>query len=215
MRGHGRSKVPDKDLRNKDDFTIENMADDLVAILDKEQVNATHWVGNSLGGILALSLMGTHPQRLRDVVVFGTSFSFDVPSYYFTLMQFASKLVSRENYARLGARVTTVRPEAQAIIYRMILKMDPKITFTIARHLSRYDLIENALAFNGAILMLRGDKDVLINRAMGNTLLAMKEKELFFMKDVNNAGHCANLDQPELVREAILDFVGGGWIFED
>ena len=97
----------------------------------------------------------------------------------------------------------------------MIRETDPTITFAIARHLSRYDLIGNALNFDGAIMMLRGNKDLLINRALKKTLPAMQGKELFFLKDVNGAGHCANLDQPEIVREAILDFVGGGWIFFD
>ena len=215
LRGHGRSKMPDQSLRSEDDFTIKMMADDLVAILDKEGVRSTHWVGNSLGGILALSLMGSHATRLRDVVTFGTSFSFDVPRYYFTLLQFASKLVSRENHARLGARLTTVRPEAQAIVYRMILKTDPEIMFTIARHLSRYDLIEHARTFDGAMLMLRGDKDILVNQALSKTLSAMREHDLFFLKDISNAGHCANLDQPEVVRDEILGFVSGSWIFDE
>ncbi|HHB83707.1 MAG TPA: alpha/beta hydrolase [Devosia sp.] len=215
LRGHGRSKIPDEKLISDADITIRILAEDLVAILDKEGVKKAHWVGNSLGGIVALSLMDTHPRRLGDVVVFGTSFSMDISPRFTTIAQGASKLISQKNLALLGARLTSNKPEAQAIIYQMIRKANPKITFGIARYLAKYDMIENARTFDGAILMLRADKDILINRAMKATLPEMQDNNLFFRKDIQNAGHCANLDQPQIVREAILDFIGGGWVTSD
>ncbi len=215
LRGHGRSKTPDKKLRRDEDFTIEQMAADLVEVLDAERVEKAHWVGNSLGGILALSLMGSHPERLSGFVCFGTSFSMDLPLFSIKLMQFASRLVRREHLAQIGARTTSFAPEAQAIIYAMLKQADRDCVVRVARQARKYDFIENALGFERPMLVLLGERDRAIHRALAPTLAAMNERSYFFTKEVANAGHCVNLDQPEIFREAILDFVGGGWIFEE
>ncbi|MCF6327790.1 MAG: alpha/beta hydrolase [Devosiaceae bacterium] len=213
LRGHGLSKISNVKNFSSEDFTIKVMATDLIAILDKEQIKSTHWVGNSLGGLLAVSILGSNPGRIADLVVFGTSFTMDAPSLLLPLLKIIGKLAGRDRHDRQMARFTSPSPYARAIIYRMAKTSNRDCVYMIAQNLANYDLVDNAVNSDSAILMLRGQNDATINQALKITLLEMKNKPNFFLRDIANAGHCANLDQPEIVREAILDFVGGGWIF--
>ncbi|VAW18950.1 hypothetical protein MNBD_ALPHA11-1603, partial [hydrothermal vent metagenome] len=215
LRGHGMSKIADGVKFSHEDFTIKTMAEDLIAILDKEQVKSTHWVGNSLGGLLAVSILGSNPGRIADLVVFGTSFTMDLPVFLVPAAKILGNLTGRKRHDRQVARLTSPSAKARAIIYNMAQASNRDCVFMIAKNLANYDLVDNAVNSSSAILMLKGQNDTMINQALKITLLEMKNKTNFFLKDIANAGHCANLDQPDIVREEILDFVGGGWVLWD
>ena len=205
LRGLGRSKTPDD--RKESDFSFSFLASDLLAILDKEGIAQVNWVGNSLGGILALYIMGFSKERIKSLVTFGTAFSLDVPEVFIPILEFGSKNLGNKISAQLGARSTSSNKQAQDIIYEMLLEVDMFVVIAIAKYVRNYDLIKNALSFNRPILLIRGLSDVAINITLKPTINAMKHQPNFTLIDIKNAGHCANLDQPELVRQAILEFL--------
>jgi len=61
-RGHGESTTPN------DHATLEDLADDAVAVLDHFQIQKALMVGISLGGMTALSLALSHPSRLTGTL---------------------------------------------------------------------------------------------------------------------------------------------------
>jgi 3-oxoadipate enol-lactonase len=66
-RGHGRSPVPDGDS------TLDDLADDVVALLDRLDVPAAHVVGLSIGGMAALRLAVREPARVTTLAVLCSS----------------------------------------------------------------------------------------------------------------------------------------------
>jgi 3-oxoadipate enol-lactonase len=50
-------------------YSLEQMADDAVAVLDAEGVERAHVVGASMGGVLAQILAARHPHRVRSLVL--------------------------------------------------------------------------------------------------------------------------------------------------
>lgn len=66
LRGHGESDEP------YTDFTIEDLAEDVVATLDAHEVAATHFVGSSLGGMVGFAMAIDHPDRLHSVTFVAT-----------------------------------------------------------------------------------------------------------------------------------------------
>jgi len=75
LRGHGESSVPHSEL------TIEDLADDVLAVLDAHGLDRTHFVGSSLGGMIGFSLALDHPERLHSVTFTATQGVLPVASH--------------------------------------------------------------------------------------------------------------------------------------
>ncbi|QIK76108.1 3-oxoadipate enol-lactonase [Nocardioides piscis] len=65
-RGHGGSPVPDGP------YAIDDLADDVVALLDTLAVDRAHFVGLSLGGMTGMRLAARNPGRVERLVVLCT-----------------------------------------------------------------------------------------------------------------------------------------------
>lgn len=65
-RGAGRSSAPDEP------YTIQSMANDVVALLDHLQISSAHVLGWSMGGVIAQSLALTHPEKVKRLVLLGS-----------------------------------------------------------------------------------------------------------------------------------------------
>ena len=63
LRGHGKSDGPHEAA------AYEHIAQDVIRLMDHLRVERAHIVGYSLGGIIALKLLTTHPQRFISAVV--------------------------------------------------------------------------------------------------------------------------------------------------
>jgi 3-oxoadipate enol-lactonase len=64
--GHGESTLRDGPV------TIETLADDLVALLDHVSIRRTVLCGCSMGGLLAIQVAATHPDRVAGAVLANT-----------------------------------------------------------------------------------------------------------------------------------------------
>ncbi|MBG9386465.1 alpha/beta fold hydrolase [Caenimonas aquaedulcis] len=71
QRGHGQSPmVPGP-------FSIEDMADDAAALIAAQADGPVHFVGLSMGGMVAQALAARHPQRVASIVVANSSSLYD------------------------------------------------------------------------------------------------------------------------------------------
>jgi 3-oxoadipate enol-lactonase len=69
-RGHGLSDAP------PGPYTLEQLMEDLVAVLDDHGVNRAHFVGLSMGGMLGQLLALAHPERLASLTLADTTSRF-------------------------------------------------------------------------------------------------------------------------------------------
>lgn len=75
-RGHGQSPVPDGP------YSMDDLADDVVALLDTLGVEKAHVVGLSLGGMMGIRLAARNPERVDRMVLLCTGAFLEVgPAY--------------------------------------------------------------------------------------------------------------------------------------
>jgi 3-oxoadipate enol-lactonase len=67
VRGHGRSEAP------PGPYTLEQMADDVREMLDGLGIDRVHFVGMSMGGLIAMAFALAHPARTRSLVLCDTT----------------------------------------------------------------------------------------------------------------------------------------------
>lgn len=205
LRGHGRSgKSPDGN------YAIARMAQDLIEILDDAGCGAVDYVGNSLGGILALHLVKERAERFRSLVTFGTAPALNLPSLTPALLPLTYRMMGKRAVGWLTARMTTPSPEGRAIIRPLVRDFDPAVARAVGDAVRNYDLAANALAFAGPFLILRGALDLAVNRALDPRLGELEKRPNVTVIRMEGAGHCANLDRPQAFRQAILDFLAAG-----
>lgn len=207
LRGHGRSGKPVP--LSAAAFSIPRMAADLLAMLDQAGVGPVHWVGNSLGGILALQLLPIQAGRFRTLATFGTAYRLSLPRWGARFIPLGYGLLGPGLTGRLTAWGTTRAPAARPVIQRLVARFDPLVGCFLAENVARYDLIPNALAATLPILMLRGGRDQQVNAALGPTLAAMQGRPNFTLVELPEGGHCANLDATGAWRAELLRFWSG------
>ena len=69
-RDTGRSSIIDY---QKQPYTLSDMTDDVLAILDAHEISRAHIVGMSMGGYIAQSLAAEHPERVHRLVLLSTT----------------------------------------------------------------------------------------------------------------------------------------------
>lgn len=204
LRGHCRSgRAPEAS------YTIERMARDLLEILADAGCETIDYVGNSLGGILALFLLKDHAHRFGTLTVFGTAPALDLPGLTPSLLPLTYRLMGKRAVGWIAARGTTPSAEGRAVIGPLVRDFDPGVALAVGRAVRRYDLTANAMGFGGPLLIIRGANDKAVNRALDPKLKALAQKPNVSVVRLEGAGHCANLDQPEAFRQAVLEFVSG------
>ena len=207
LRGHGQSATPP--VIGPDSFSISTMADDMLAMLDHAGAASVHWVGNSLGGIIALDLVGREPRRFTTLALFGTAFALNLPSLVAPVFPLLYATLGRELLSGITAYNTTHHKPARAIIAAMAKAFDPRVGAAISAHVRRYDLLANALAYAGPVLILVGGRDNAVNLALRPALKRIGPRANWTVLDLPQGGHCANLDATDTWRQALTAFWHG------
>jgi pimeloyl-ACP methyl ester carboxylesterase len=69
LRGHGSSEIPPAGR----ELTLERLAKDVAELMDHLGCTSAHIVGNSAGGYLAQQLAMNQPERVRSLMLFGST----------------------------------------------------------------------------------------------------------------------------------------------
>jgi pimeloyl-ACP methyl ester carboxylesterase len=203
LRGHGLSDSPVPVSRRT--LTLERLAADLVEMLDAAGADKVHWVGNSLGGIVALQMLKA--ERFVTLTTFGTSYAIQLPAVggqYAVLLWHRS--LGRRAAAGIVAFFISTYPKARRQIDRMLRDMPIEVVAAIGANLTWYDLVEAGTSATIPILMLYCHRDRLVNIALWETLRKMRQRPNFTRVDLPTGGHCANLEVPDEFRAALVEF---------
>jgi len=210
LRGHGQSESPDGA------YTMEEMADDVVELLDRLEVKQPVVLGGlSMGGYVALALVLRHPQRVRGLILCDTRAAADTPE--------AAK--GREETARNVLREGTGRWMIETMVPRLFGKT------TREKHPQRVEamlaLMERTSprGIAGALrgMAIRTDRRGDLQRITVPTLVLVGEDDVISppaearelagsipharLEIIPAAGHLAPYENPEAANDAIVRFL--------
>jgi 3-oxoadipate enol-lactonase len=206
-RGHGQSGP------HREPFTIWDMADDLISVLDDAGVDETVVVGLSIGGMAGIRAAVRYPDRVRALVLTDTGAA-------------AQGLVNRVKIAALspvwrtparrfiasqvvnvlfGATARRDQPELVATWRDRFLAQDPASMMTVGHALVQRDDVTARLAeIRVPTLVIVGEQDVDPGVAASVALAARIPGARFIA--LPDTGHLSALEQPEAFGAALLRF---------
>lgn len=204
MLGHGLSQAPDME------FSLAGVLRDIRQILAAEKLGPVHLVGVSMGSLVAQMYAMEYPRDAATLTVTG-GFDITRANEEVTSAQgkqaFFLSLLPLTFIKKQIAATTVVNPTAQRRFYeasRAVTRATLKSTLRESAKLA--EGVRRTRAALPTLLVL-GEHDIeLTHRLIRQWHAGAADTELVV---VPAAGHCANMDNPEVFNQTVLRFLTG------
>jgi pimeloyl-ACP methyl ester carboxylesterase len=198
---------------------MDLLADDLLRLLDDSGLDRVVLGGLSLGGYVALAFMRRHADRVSGLVLLDTKASADGDQAREDRLKMAGRALAEGTGfvpevmmpKLLGQTSREHRPEVVEQVTALILEQTAEGIAGAQRGMAARVATTDVLAtIKVPTLVVTGEEDAVTGPEVGRDLAAGIPGARFLM--VEEAGHLVNLEQPEIVNEALLDFLAPLWI---
>jgi 3-oxoadipate enol-lactonase/4-carboxymuconolactone decarboxylase len=200
-RGHGGSPAP------AGPYTIDDLVDDVVALLDRLGVRSAHVVGLSLGGMTALRLASRAPERVRRVVALCTSASLGPAQQWLerasTVRDHGASAVADavvERWFTAGFRASN--PDAVEAMRSMIAGTPAEGYAGCCEAIASMDLRAELRSIRAPLLAIAGADDPATPPPHLSTIAS--EVQLGQLLVLPDAAHLASFEQHSAVTAAVL-----------
>jgi 3-oxoadipate enol-lactonase len=201
-RGHGASPVPDGP------YAIDDLADDLIDLLDRHGVQRAHLVGLSLGGMTVMRVASRNPERVERMAVLCTGAQLP-PSHAWT--ERAALVRAQGSHAVAGAVVQRwftrkfldEHPGQRAAFEQMVAATPAEGYAACCEAIAKLDLREDLPCITAPTLAVAGADDPASPPAKLEEIVAgIPRARLLTVPD---AAHLANAEQPDRVTAALIE----------
>ena len=201
-RGAGLSDVPDEA------FSIEQMADDVAAVMDAAGMPSAHVYGMSMGGLIAQDLAIRYPERVLSLVL-GATYAGGPPlSRAVRLLPLLLSEKGPEDLLRATAPFLSATPIPATADRFPGHGRAPRNKRALRRQLAaqmRYSSMRRLHMIQQPTLVMHGEKDRLISplnaRRMTRRIPGAR------LRLIVGAGHMYHHDRPRESRDLLLDFL--------
>jgi 3-oxoadipate enol-lactonase len=199
-RGHGASPAP------AGPYTLDDLVDDVLALLDRVGAERAHVVGLSLGGMTALRLAAREPQRVHRLAVLCSSAKTEPQGFLDRAAAvradgtapIAEAVVSRW----LTPPYAAAHPDLVARLQAMVVGCDDEGYAACAEVVAGIDLRDDLGRITAPTLVVSGAEDRALPPAHQQAIAdGIGGAELL---TVSPGAHLANLEQPLQVSGALL-----------
>lgn len=201
-RGHGGSPVTDGP------YSIDDLADDVIALLDRLEVQRAHVVGLSLGGMTGLRLAARNPERVDRLAVLCTAARL-LPA---TAWRERAATVRARGAGAVAAAVVqrwftphylAAHPEVRADSEAMVATTPAEGYAGCCEAIGALDLRGDLAATTAPTLAIAGADDPATPPAkLDEIATGVKDGRLLV---VPHAAHLANAEQPDLITPALIE----------
>jgi 3-oxoadipate enol-lactonase len=199
-RGHGGSDVVPGPV------TIEDLAGDVVELLDELELESVSFCGISIGGAVGMAFAAANPERVDRLVLACTSVRFGPPEGWYEragvvreegLDGIADELLGR--WFTPGFRAA--QPETVARFRAMLVATPREGYAACCDALARWDFRGELHRITAPTLVIAAAEDPSTPPAHGETIAAGTGGELVVLEQ---AAHAANVEQPDAFSRALL-----------
>ena len=210
LRGCGMSAVPAEGYR----FTTDTITHDILAVLDHFGLEAVHWVGESSGGIIGLSIAATHPERIASLVVCNSpvriseslkrTYALDQSSTAAAIMKYGVGEWCRRTL-RYRLDLEHASPYLRDWYVSEMDKTRPHVAASLIECFEGVDVASLLGHIRVPVLVMSGDKSAIASEQQHAMTSALPDARLHLFAGY---GHGINLLRPEECAALALDFYG-------
>ncbi len=204
-RGHGRSPA------SQGDVTIDDLADDVLALLDRLQVARAHVVGLSVGGMTGLRLAVREPERVdRLVVLCSSAYTGNPDAWAERAVTARTQGTGALAEAVVGRWFTpswaAAHPEVVTRMQAGIAAADDEGYAGCCAAIGGMDQRAGLASITAPTLVVSGSQDPALPPEHQQVIAAgIPGAQLLTV----TAAHLANIEQPRQVTDAVLAHLGG------
>jgi pimeloyl-ACP methyl ester carboxylesterase len=195
-------------------YSMAVYADDLAGVLDAASIDRAVWCGLSLGGYVLFEVLRRHPERVLGLVLCDTKAEPDTPDGKAgreELMRLAQRggaaaIAERLIPRLLGTATRAKRPRVVETVRAMVSRLQVGgLVGALQAMRDRPDSVPLLEQIRVPTLVLGGSEDE-ISPAAGMRAMAQRIRGAQYV-EVPDAGHLTPLERPEVVNEALADFL--------
>ena len=207
LRGHGLSDKP------AGNYAVELFASDVAELLRELDLASAHILGLSLGGMVALQLAIAHPQTVRSLVLVNTLPGLWPPARQIVRigMRRLSTPWRQPDMAEVAARTAVdLFPDPAAEFFRAqaaarIAANDPAAYRRATLAVARFWPGSALRLITCPTLIIAGEADRVVPGIYQARLRRALPHAQFV--PIPGAGHACNIDRPDMVNAAVLEFL--------
>jgi pimeloyl-ACP methyl ester carboxylesterase len=198
---------------------MDLLADDVARLLDDRGLDQVILGGLSMGGYVALAFVRRHADRLGGLLLLDTKSGADSEQAWADRRAMAERVLAEGTGFLPDAMLPRVlgktsleeRPELVERVAAMIREQDPRAVAGAQRGMAaRRDSADVLAGIAVPTLVVTGEEDAITGPELGRELAAAIPDARFLL--VERAGHLSSLERPEVVNEALLDFLAPIWV---
>lgn len=203
QRGHGRSVAPEGA------YSIAQLAEDALAVLDHLGIERAHWCGLSMGGMVGMWALTHAPERIGRAVLANTAAHMGPRELWDGRIRTAERggmaaLVDATIERWFTRRFIESAPETIATVRRMILGTPAQGYIGSCAAIRDMDQRETIRAIANPTLVLIGAHDPATTPADGQLIHQAIAGSRTATLD---AAHISNIEQPHAFAKAVMDFL--------
>jgi len=201
--GHGLSKPYEQ-------FSLQNAADELVAILDAENINKAHLVGQSMGGYISQVVCARYPERVGSITAVDSSpiqlsYYSRMDQWLFSITPLILKLYPYSLLIDSMAKQIAMSKPSRSYALETLKTFSKAEVINIMKMVYNGLLQYHEVSLTCPILIVYGDRDNTGKVKSYCDRWANQENRP--LKIISRAAHNANMDNPEEFNRVVGDYL--------
>jgi len=207
LRGHGASPAPDGD------YTMDLLAGDVLALLDRLGIRRAVWAGHSMGGYVVMAALRLAPDRVAGAGFVATHHLADTDERRIMRRETAELALKNGSadvaFSMMGQifapSVDGTSPLAQSIYEVMVATPPPGVAGALRGMALRPDSTETLRALRVPALVIAGAEDKIVDLSVAREMAGLIPHASLVV--IEHAGHMPMVEQPDQTTEALATWL--------